>query len=66
LAADSVTLVDGAGNLLAEPSDPGAAGLSASDSETYRAALEDRLRGKLVQLTCQVPADSRSWAVSRH
>jgi flagellar M-ring protein FliF len=50
LAADSVTLVDGAGNLLAEPSDPGAAGLSASDSETYRVALEDRLRGKLVQL----------------
>ncbi|MFL5332267.1 MAG: flagellar M-ring protein FliF, partial [Geminicoccaceae bacterium] len=50
LAANSVTLVDGAGNLLAEPSDPGAAGLSAGDSEVYRVALEDRLRGKLVQL----------------
>ena len=50
LAAGGVTLVDGAGNLLAEPSEPGAEPLLTGDAEEYRAALEDRLRAKLVQL----------------
>ena len=50
LAPDSVTLVDGSGNLLAEPGDRDVAGLGAGDSEAYRVALEDRLRAKLVQL----------------
>ena len=50
LAVEGVTLVDGDGNLLAEPSDPGADPLLTGDAEEYRAALEDRLRAKIVQL----------------
>ncbi len=50
LAVEGVTLVDGDGNLLAEPSDPGADPLLTGDAEEYRAALENRLRVKVVQL----------------
>lgn len=50
LAAEGVTLVDSDGNLLAEPSDPAADPLLTGDAEEYRAALENRLRAKLVQL----------------
>ena len=50
LKAEAVTLVDGAGNLLAETAAAGADPLAAGDAESYRAALEDRLRGKIVQL----------------
>jgi flagellar M-ring protein FliF len=51
LKAEAVTLVDGAGNLLAETAAAaGADALAAGDAEAYRAALEDRLRGKIVQL----------------
>jgi flagellar M-ring protein FliF len=50
LKPEAVTLVDGAGNLLATPSAPGADPLASGDAEAYRVALEDRLRGKIVQL----------------
>ena len=50
LKPDAVTLVDGAGNLLAVPAAPGADPLASGDAEAYRVALEDRLRGKIVQL----------------
>jgi flagellar M-ring protein FliF len=50
LKPEAVTLVDGAGNLLAAPAAPGADPLAAGDAETYRVALEDRLRAKIVQL----------------
>ena len=50
LQPDAVTLVDGAGNLLAVPAAPGADPLDSGDAEAYRVALEDRLRGKIVQL----------------
>ncbi len=50
LKSDAVTLVDGAGNLLATPAAPGADPLASGDAEAYRVALEDRLRGKIVQL----------------
>jgi flagellar M-ring protein FliF len=50
LAPRGVTIVDDAGNLLAEPSDPGAELLSADDAEEHRAALENRLRAKIIQL----------------
>ena len=49
-APEGVTLVDGDGNLLAEPSDPDADPLLTGDAEEYRAALENRLRAKVVQL----------------
>ena len=47
---DAVTLVDGAGNLLAVPAAPGADPLDLGDAEAHPVALEDRLRGKIVQL----------------
>ena len=50
LTAEGVTLVDGDGNLLAEPSEPGAEQPMTGESEEYRAALENRLRAKLIQL----------------
>ena len=50
LQPDAVTLVDGAGNLLATTATPGADGVESGDAEAYRIALEDRLRGKIVQL----------------
>ena len=50
LQPEAVTLVDGAGNLLAVPAAPGADPLGSGDAEAYRVALEDRLRGKIVQL----------------
>jgi flagellar M-ring protein FliF len=50
LKPDAVTLVDGAGNLLAMPASPDADQIGSGDAEAYRVALEDRLRGKIVQL----------------
>lgn len=50
LKPDAVTLVDGGGNLLATSAEPGADPLVAGDAEAYRVALEDRLRGKIIQL----------------
>ncbi len=50
LKPDAVTLVDGAGNLLATPAAPGADQIGSNDTEAYRVALEDRVRGKIVQL----------------
>jgi flagellar M-ring protein FliF len=50
LAPERVTLVDDAGNLLAQAAEPGAAGPGFEDAQDYRAAYEDRLRAKIVQL----------------
>ena len=50
LRAEGVTVLDDAGNLLAEPSDPGDGLGSIDDAEEHRAALENRLRAKIVQL----------------
>lgn len=50
LHAEAVTLVDDAGNLLAEPTGADAGQLANGDAEDYRVALENRLRAKVVQL----------------
>jgi flagellar M-ring protein FliF len=50
LQPKSVTVLDDAGNLLAEPSDLGDELASADDAEEHRVALENRLRAKIVQL----------------
>ncbi len=46
----AVALLDGGGNLLAEPTADGVDPLLAGDAESYRAAMEDRLQTKIVQL----------------
>ncbi len=50
LKPDAVTLVDGTGNILAVPAADDVDPLVAGDAEAHRAALEDRLRDKIVQL----------------
>jgi flagellar M-ring protein FliF len=50
LAPERVTLVDDSGNLLAQAADPGSEGLAGTEAEDYRAALEARLKAKIVQL----------------
>lgn len=46
----SVTIVDDAGDLLAEPSGAEIDALSIDETEQHRVAFENRLRGKIVQL----------------
>lgn len=48
LTPERVTLVDDRGDLLAQGSGPG--GFAAGDAEEYRAAVEERLKAKIVQL----------------
>ena len=50
LKPSGVALLDGDGALLAEPAEPGADPLAGGDGESYRSAMEDRLRSKIVQL----------------
>jgi flagellar M-ring protein FliF len=50
LEPGAVALVDGDGTLMAEPAGPDGDWLVGGDAESYRAAMEDRLRTKIVQL----------------
>lgn len=50
LSAASVTIVDDAGDLLAEPEGDAGDGLAMDRTEEHRAAFENRLQGKIVQL----------------
>jgi len=50
LEVGRVTIVDDRGNLLARGGDGPSAGLAVSDLEEQRVALEQRLRGKILQL----------------
>lgn len=50
LAADSVTIVDDAGDLLAEPDGGDGDQLAIDRTEEHRVAFENRVRGKIVQL----------------
>ena len=50
LKPGAVALLDGDGSLMAEPAGPDADPLVGGDAETYRTAMEERLRAKIVQL----------------
>ncbi|MEK0083233.1 flagellar basal-body MS-ring/collar protein FliF [Benzoatithermus flavus] len=46
----AVTILDDAGNLLAEPSGPNGSVISLDETEEHRVAFENRLRSKIIQL----------------
>ena len=50
LAANRVTVLDDAGNLLARAGDEGAGSFALDEAESYRLAQEERLKSKVVQL----------------